>query len=110
MRILRSDGERALSAHLFGHRHKMELLSAFAEAPDGRINLSQVAEDRGVKASVYYPPVKDLIAARLVVRVEPVPKERRRWYERTGDDQVWLALGATLRALRDLSSAAGVDR
>lgn len=73
-----------MSVRVFGNRHKLELLLALANAKDGAVNLSELAEDNGVSASVYYAPVRDLTSARLVERVAPVPGDRRRWYRRTG--------------------------
>jgi hypothetical protein len=106
MRYLRSDGERWLSACLFGHQRKLELLSALAEAPDGRINLGALAHDRGAVAAEYYPPVRDLMAIRLVSQVPPITGERRRWYERSGSEQVWAAVAALTRSLGDLGAQA----
>jgi hypothetical protein len=72
-----------VSALLFGNRHKLELLTALANAEDGRVNLSLLATRQRVPASVYYGPIRDLIDAGLVQRITPVPGERRRWYGRT---------------------------
>jgi hypothetical protein len=81
--------ERSFSERLFGSRYRLELLAAFAAAPDGRVNLGALAEGKGVKAAVYYPAIHDLLAMRLAVRIEQVARDRRRWYQRSGDDSLW---------------------
>jgi hypothetical protein len=105
MRQLRPRSERWLSACLFGHQHKLELLEALAGSADGRINLTGVATDRGVTPAVYYAPVRDLIGLGLVDRVERVPGDRRQWYQRCGSDQVWDAIGSLVHSLRDFAPA-----
>ena len=75
--------ERQLSALLFGNRHKLELLAALAMAEDDGVNLSLLAASQAVPVSVYYGPVKDLVNAGLVHRLERTPGDRRRWYRRT---------------------------
>lgn len=55
---------------------------ALAGAEDVGVNLSQLAEEQGVAASVYYAPIRDLIETGLVEKVPRVPGERRRWYRR----------------------------
>jgi hypothetical protein len=106
MRHLQSDGERWLSACLFGHRRKLELLAALAQAPDGRINLSALAQERGAAPAEYYPPVRDLMAIRLVAQAPPATGDRRRWYERAGSEQVWAAVAALARSLHDFGPQA----
>jgi hypothetical protein len=110
MRNLRADGERWLSACLFGHRRKLELLAALAQAPDGRINLGALAQERGAAAAEYYPPVRDLMAIRLVAQSPPVTGDRRRWYERSGSEQVWAAVAALARSLHDLGPQTPPDQ
>ncbi|GAB3817334.1 hypothetical protein [Micromonospora zhanjiangensis] len=105
MRQLRPRNERWLSACLFGHQHKLELLEALASSPDGRINLTEVARDRGVTPAVYYAPVRDLMGLELVDRVERVPGDRRQWYQRGGSDQVWAAIGSLVHSLREFAPA-----
>jgi hypothetical protein len=70
----------------------LELLVALAQAPDGRVNPGALAAERGVQAAVYYGPLHDLLACRLVTRVEPVPGDRRRWIQRSGGDDLWSAV------------------
>jgi hypothetical protein len=79
----------------------MELLIAMANAQDGRVNLSLLAAVQGVPASVYYGPVKDLIAAGLVQRLAPQPRDRHRWYGRI-EGSLWecvRCLGGELAAV-----------
>jgi len=76
---------------LFGNRHRLELLVALAEAQDGGVNLSMLAAVQGVPASVYYGPLRDLIDAGLVRRLDRSVGDRRRWYSRT-DHAVWECL------------------
>jgi hypothetical protein len=105
MRHLRPRNQRWASACLFGHQRKLELLEALVEAPDGRINLGEVARDHGVAAAVYYPPVRDLIALCLITQVARVPGDRRQWYQRCGSDQVWAAVGSLVHSLREFVPA-----
>lgn len=102
MRQVRPRDERWVSACFFGHQRKLELLEALADAPDGRINLGEVARDRGVAPSVYYPPVRDLMALELLSQVTRVPGDRRQWYQRSGSDQLWSAIGPLVRSLHSL--------
>jgi hypothetical protein len=103
---MRARDERWVSACLFGHQHKLELLEALADAPDGRINLGDVARDRGVVPAVYYPPVRDLMALELLSQVARVPGDRRQWYQRSGGDQLWTAVSSLVRSLRAFVPAA----
>src|SRR5690242_19024016 len=75
-------GHRRVSAVLFGNRHKLELLAALAEAGDEGVNLSQLSEAQGVKPSVYYGPLRDLMRAGLVDRLGRKSDDRRCWYGR----------------------------
>ncbi len=65
MREAGPEDERSFSERLFGSRYRLELLAAFAAAPDGRVNLGVLAEGKGVRAAVYYPAIRDLLAMRL---------------------------------------------
>ena len=89
---------RRVSALLFGNRHKLELLAALAEADDRGVNLSLLADDQGVSSSVYYGPLRELMAAGLVRRLNCVPGDRRRWYQRA-DHPIWNAAGSVLAEL-----------
>lgn len=86
-----------------GNRHKLTVVTALAMAKDGRVSLADLAVSHGVSASVYYMPIKDLMALGLVRQAESVPGQRRRWYERCGDTRVWKGLRALARALQDYS-------
>lgn len=91
MRAVDLQDERSLLACLFGHRYRAELLAALARAPEGRVNLGSLALERGVSAAVYYPPMRELVAAGLVRAVDVSDLGRRRWYERQGDPALWTA-------------------
>ncbi|MFF4989761.1 hypothetical protein ACFY19_21405 [Streptosporangium saharense] len=98
-----------VSALLMGNRHKLTVVTALAMAKDGRINLTELAVNHGVSASVYYMPTKDLMALGLVRQAEAVPGQRRRWYERCGDARVWKGLRALACALQDYSPPAATS-
>lgn len=95
-----------VSTLLLGNRHKLAVVASLAMAKDGRINLSELAAVHGVSPSVYYMPIKDLMALGLVRQAEAVAGQRRRWYERCGDARVWKGLRALARALDDFSPPA----
>jgi hypothetical protein len=100
---------RRLSVAAFGHRYRLEVLWALATAAAGQgICLSLLADCCGVKASVYYPPVKRLTESGMVVTSGPDRSERRVLYARTGV-QVWTGLRMMVEDLAvdvDLASAA----
>jgi hypothetical protein len=76
---------RRLSAVVFGHRYRLELLSALAVTPaDQGVCLSLLADCCRVTASVYYPPVRAMTDSGMVVRSGPGRSERRVLYARTG--------------------------
>ncbi|MEU7004162.1 hypothetical protein [Nonomuraea sp. NPDC046570] len=91
---------RAVSACMFGNRYRLEVLEAFADAPDGQVNLGRLAVRQGVQAAVYYPVMRDLLALRLVTRVTEVGRDRRRWYRRAGGEALWETLGRLVVGLR----------
>lgn len=96
---------RRVSSLLFGNRHRLELLAALAESEDGRVNLSLLADEQGVPPSVYYGPIKDLMIAGVVTKLPQISRERRRWYERSGDgfwDSVRQLLGHLPNTVADL--------
>jgi len=95
-----------VSTLLMGNRHKLTVVAALALAKDGRVHLGDLAVVHGVAASVYYMPVKDLMALGLVRQAEVVAGQRKRWYERCGDARVWMGLRALARALEDFSPPA----
>ncbi|MEU4234428.1 hypothetical protein AB0F17_60000 [Nonomuraea sp. NPDC026600] len=94
------DDIRAVSACMFGNRYRLEVLEAFASAPDGQVNLGRLAVRQGVQSAVYYPVVRDLLALRMVTRVTEVGRDRRRWYRRAGGDALWEPLGRLVAGLR----------
>lgn len=94
---------RRVSAFLFGNRHRLELLAALAEAEDGRVSLTLLAERLGAPASVYYRPVRDLIEVGVVAKLPQAPGERRRWYARIGDE-FWAGIRTLLGSVPGLAS------
>jgi hypothetical protein len=100
---------RRFSAAAFGHRYRLELLSALATAAAGQgISLSLLADRCGVTASVYYPPVRKMADWGMVVTSSPERAERRVLYART-DAPVWTGLRMMVEDLAvdvDLASAA----
>ncbi|MFE2750531.1 hypothetical protein ACFXGA_00855 [Actinosynnema sp. NPDC059335] len=83
-------GRRA-SLLVFGNRYKLELLAALATAGQEGVNLSALADEQGVSASVYYGPVEDLLQAGLAEKLPRQLPDRRRWYRRT-EGAVWQSL------------------
>jgi hypothetical protein len=100
---------RRLSVTVFGHRYRLELVSALAAAAvDEGVCLSLLAARCGVTASVYYPPVQKLARSGMVVTSGPDRTERRVLYART-DAPTWTALGMMVEDLAvdvDLAGAA----
>jgi hypothetical protein len=56
------------------------------------VNLGLLAADNGVQAAVYYSTVRELVSARLLVRLETASGDRRRWYGRSGAKRIWVRL------------------
>src|SRR6266568_9504856 len=76
---------RSFSVAVFGHRYRLELLSALALAATGQgICLSLLADCCGVTPSVYYPPVQRLAESGMVMTSGPDRSGRRVLYARTG--------------------------
>jgi hypothetical protein len=83
---------RMFSAAVFGHRYRLELLSALATVASGQgVSLSLLADCCGVTASVYYPPVRRMSESGMVVTSGLDRTERRVLYART-NSPVWPAL------------------
>jgi hypothetical protein len=100
---------RRVSAVAFGHRYRLELLAALAVAAGGQgICLTLLGDCCGVQPSVYYPPVKAMEAAGLVLRADRPRADRRILYARTATP-VWTWLRRMVEDLPvdvDLGSAA----
>ncbi len=94
---------------VFGHRYRLELLSALALAATGQgICLSLLADCCGVTPSVYYPPVQRLAESGMVMTSGPDRSGRRVLYARTGV-ALWTGLRMMVEDLAvdvDLASAA----
>lgn len=102
---------RRLSSVAFGHRYRLELLSALAIATAGHgVCLSLLADCCQVTASVYYPPVRKMTESGLVVSSGPGRLRRRVLYSRT-TVPVWTSLLKMVEDLAvdvDLASAAAI--
>jgi hypothetical protein len=83
---------RRLSAAAFGHKYRLELLSALAVAGQGEgVCLSLLGHFCRVTASVYYPPVRAMTEAGMVVSSGRVHPSRHVLYARTANP-VWTGL------------------
>jgi hypothetical protein len=90
-----------VSALLLGNRHKLELLAALAESGEAGVSLSYLSGRQGVSASVYYPPLRDLISAGLVERVGQRSGDRRCWY-RPRESKFWECVRVMVRDLAEV--------
>lgn len=70
---------RTFSRGLLGHAYRLELLAAIAQAGEDGVVISELAHDRGVSASVYYPPLEALDALGMITRVPEVGSRRVRY-------------------------------
>lgn len=100
---------RSFSSAAFGHRYRLELLSALAMAARGEgVCLSLLADCCGVSASVYYPAAKRLQGVGMIVTSSPERSERRVLYA-PAEIPLWTALRMMVEDLAvdvDLTSAA----
>lgn len=100
---------RRLSVAAFGHRYRLELLSALAMAGEGQgVCLSLLGRSCRVTASVYYPPVKAMTEAGMIVSSGRVRPSRHVLYARTAIP-VWTGLRRMVEDLPvdvDLASSA----
>jgi DNA-binding transcriptional ArsR family regulator len=62
---------------LFGHRCRLELLAELAEAGEQGVCVSELAVQRNVKSSVYYPPLRELESVGLVRKRREASRRRR---------------------------------
>lgn len=72
-----------MSRALFGHRYRLELLAELADAGDEGVCVSDIAVDHGAKASVFYPPLRELEEIGLVSRRRDPGRGRRVYYAAT---------------------------
>jgi hypothetical protein len=98
---------RQASLALFGHAHRLDLLSALAAAGADGVVVTELAKARGVSASVFYPPLRGLAELRLVNRLAPLPGTRRVRYVPT-DAPAWDPLKRLVEYL-DVGSAGETD-
>jgi len=100
---------RRFSAVAFGHQYRLELLAALAVAGgDQGVCLTMLGDCCGARPSVYYPPVKALAAAGMVVSKRLAWPDRRVLYARTSLP-VWTGLQRMMEDLPvdvDLGDAA----
>jgi hypothetical protein len=100
---------RRFSAAAFGHQHRLELLAALAVAGDDQgVCLTMLGDCCGARPSVYYPPVKSLATAGMVVSTRLPWPERRVLYARSSL-AVWAGLQRMMEDLPvevDLGEAA----
>jgi DNA-binding MarR family transcriptional regulator len=89
---------RRLSSAVFGNRYRFELLAALVAAGDGGVCVTTLAASGGAASSVYYPPLKQLVDAGLVRRLDPPPGERRVHYVVT-DNAAWTGLRQMMQDL-----------
>jgi DNA-binding IclR family transcriptional regulator len=78
------DRVRHMSRAIFGHRYRLELLAELAEAGEQGLCVSDLAIGHGAKASVFYPPLRELEHIGLVTRRPDPGPGRRVYYAATG--------------------------
>ncbi|WP_052432874.1 hypothetical protein [Streptacidiphilus carbonis] len=92
---------RDFSALLLGNRYRAEVLLALARAPESGVCLGDLALELGAPASAYQAPMRALIAAGLAERLPRPAGERRQWYRRAGDAELWRLFRGLLERLPD---------
>lgn len=99
---------RRVSVAAFGHRYRLELLSALAMASEGQgVCLSLLGQYCHVTASVYYPPVKAMAGTGMIMSSGRIRPGRQVLYARTATP-VWTGLRRMVEDLPvdvDLASA-----
>lgn len=63
---MRSELTQARSKLLFGQAHRLALMIAIANAPDGRVNPTDLSRELGLAQSAFQKPLRDLLEAGLV--------------------------------------------
>lgn len=96
---------REVSAKLFGNRYRAEVLLALAVSDSRGVCLGDLAVSRSVASNVYQAPVQALVDAGLAVRVPREPGERRQWYRRSDDVELWRCLADLLGRLAEEAGA-----
>jgi DNA-binding MarR family transcriptional regulator len=82
---MRSESMEEQSKLLFGQAHRLAVMAAIAQAPDGRVNPTDLTFQLGLAQSAFQAPLRDLVAAGLLTR-ETVG--RRGFYVRQ-ESKVW---------------------
>lgn len=85
-----------VSKYMFGQVHRLAVMSAIAEAPDGRVNPTDLGLQLGLAQSALQAPLRDLEALGLLKRVNDFG--RRVTYERR-ESSAW----ALARELTELA-------
>lgn len=75
---------RRASLALFGHAYRLDLLAALAVAGADGVVVTELAKEKDVSASVFYPPLRGLSELQLVSRLAPAIGSRRVRYVPTG--------------------------
>lgn len=100
---------RRVSRAVFGHRYRLELLAELAEAGEPGICVSDMAIGHGARASVFYPPLRELEDVGLVSRRRDTGPGRRVYWTATRHE-AWPVLRRLVQvvlAASDASDEAG---
>ena len=65
----RSELMEERSRQLFGQTHRLAVMIAIAQSPDGRVNPTDLSFELRIAQSAFQAPLRDLVAAGLVTRV-----------------------------------------
>lgn len=99
---------RRVSRALFGHRYRLELLAELAEAGEQGICVSDMATGHGAKASVFYPPLRELEEVGLVSRRRDQGPGRRVYYTATGHG-AWTVMRRFVQAILAVEGGSPAD-
>jgi hypothetical protein len=84
-----SDSRRRLSKVVFGQEHRLALMLAIADLPDGVFTLTDlVGRLQFRSASSAQDPLRALLIAGLVEKIDIDPGNRFKWYRRV-DSPAW---------------------
>jgi DNA-binding IclR family transcriptional regulator len=89
---------RRVSRAVFGHRYRLELLAELAEAGEQGICVSDMARGHGAKASVFYPPLRELEDVGMVSRRRDTMPGRRVYWTATRHG-AWTVLRGLVQAV-----------
>lgn len=97
---------RTVSRSLFGHRYRLELLAALADAGEQGVCLTDVAASNGTNPSVFYPPIRELQRLGMVARRDVRGHRRRVLYAAT-EHGAWPDVDRLVQSVISLTAAAG---